>query len=148
MGDEYLDKLAADKDFGGVPAPALAPRTLLYHFEYRRDGEICLFMRSGLHISFTFRETLFFAQVSKLALVWDSNIRQPVLENAAKKLTGKDKDAGLALSKQVRSQSSTRLHLRGSFMRKGMFHYVTLHFREFSVLMDRLRRHGKIIVKK
>ena len=42
-----------------------------------------------------------FGGVSKLALAWDSTIRQPVLESAAKKLTGKDKDAGLALSKQV-----------------------------------------------
>ena len=69
--------------------------------------------------------SFFFAQVSKLALAWDSTIRQPVLESAAKKLTGKDKDAGLALSKQVRSQSSIRLHLRGSFMRKAMLHYIS-----------------------
>ena len=39
--------------------------------------------------------------VSKLALAWDSNIRQPLMDKAAKQLTGADKDAGLAASKKV-----------------------------------------------
>jgi len=39
--------------------------------------------------------------VSKLALAWDSNIRQQVLDKASKELSGKDKDAAGALSKKV-----------------------------------------------
>jgi hypothetical protein len=39
--------------------------------------------------------------VSKLALAWDSTIRQQTLDEASKQLTGADKDAGAALSKKV-----------------------------------------------
>jgi len=41
------------------------------------------------------------AGVSKLALAWDSTIRQQTLDEASKQLTGADKDAGAALSKKV-----------------------------------------------
>ena len=39
--------------------------------------------------------------VSKLALAWDSTIRQAVLDKAAKQLTGADKDTGASISKKV-----------------------------------------------
>ena len=39
--------------------------------------------------------------VSKLALAWDSNIRQQTLDKASKELTGSQRDAGNALSKKV-----------------------------------------------
>ena len=39
--------------------------------------------------------------ISKLALAWDSNIRQEVLEKAAKELSGNDKQEASKLSKAI-----------------------------------------------
>ena len=42
-----------------------------------------------------------FSELSKLALAWDSTIRQQLLDEATKQLSGSDKSAGGAISKKV-----------------------------------------------
>ena len=48
-----------------------------------------------------------FSGVTKLALAWDSTIRQDVLDRAAKELTGADQKAANSLSKSVLDESTS-----------------------------------------